>query len=127
MKKTRQGGFLTADMIVAASLLGLIIMVFTVSLVRFSRFNHYQWARQRCTAAALAQLDCLTATASLIDAKELERLWPGVDVSVQRTPAEAPWKGLNRVQVTATTKRTTICLTRYIQAGPAQTAEGGQL
>jgi hypothetical protein len=127
MKRTRQGGFLTADLIVATSLLGLIIMVLTVSLVRFARFNHYQWARQRCTAAALAQLDCLTATASLIDAKELERLWPGVDVAVERTPAEAPWEGLDRVQVTAATKRTTVRLTRYVPAGPVQTAEGGQL
>src|SRR4030042_4955222 len=98
MNRLRQHGFLTTDLLTATALLGLIIVLLAATLSRYSRFNEYQWARQRCTAAAMAQLDCLTATGTPIDAGELKRLWPEVSVSLERAPAQGAWKGLGRGQ-----------------------------
>jgi len=124
-KNMRQRGFLLADFLTATVLLGLIITVLAVSMGGFSKFNHYQWARQRCMAAATAQLDSITATGSAIEEQELQRLWPHVNIVVDRTPAEGPWAGLELVQVTAAAKETRVRLVRYIPLRPA-VAKGGQ-
>jgi type II secretory pathway pseudopilin PulG len=117
-------GFLTAEMLTATVLLGLIIAGLAVSTSGFSKFNQYEWARQRCTAAALAQLESVTAGGILIEPQELRRLWPEVNVSVERTPADTPWNGLELVQVTAASRQVTVRLARYLRPQPA--AKGGQ-
>ncbi len=118
LKKMRRHGLLTAELLVATALLGLIITGLAVSMNGFSMFNGYQWTRQRCTAAAQAQLDSITATGAPIDEQELKRLWPKVEVVVETTPGEAPWDGLELVQVTATAQAgargVAIHLARYI-------------
>jgi type II secretory pathway pseudopilin PulG len=118
LKKMKRHGFLTAELLVATALLGLIITGLAVSMNGFSLFNGYQWTRQRCTAAAQAQLDSITATGAPIDEQELKRLWPKAEVVVETTPGEPPWDGLELVQVTATARagarQVTIRLTRYI-------------
>jgi len=116
-------GFLTAEMLTATVLLGLIIAGLAVSTSGLSKFNQYQWARQRCTAAALAQLESVTAGGILIEPQELNRLWPEVNVSVARTPADTPWDGLELVQVTAASRQVTVRLARYLRPQPA--AKGG--
>lgn len=114
----RRHGLLTAELLVATALLGLIITGLAVSMNGFSMFNGYQWTRQRCTAAAQAQLDSIAATGAPIDEQELKRLWPKVEVVVETTPGEAPWDGLELVQVTATAQAgargVAIHLARYI-------------
>ena len=125
MRNVRQTGFMLADFLTATALLGLIITIMAASTSAFSKFNQYQWARQRCTAAALAQLDGITATGSPIEAQELRRLWPQVTVSVDRSPADGPWTGLELVQVTAAAGQTKVRLVRYIRPQPA-VAKGGQ-
>ena len=104
MKKNRirRSGFLLAELVVATALLGMIIAGLAVSMNGFSMVNDCQWARQRCTAAAQAQLDSFAATGRLIEPEELKRLWPGVDVVVDRSPGAGPWEGLELIQVTAT-------------------------
>ena len=124
-KNKRQKGFLLADFLTATVLLGLLIVVLAVSMGGFTKFNSYQWARQRCLAAATAQLDSITATGSAIGEQELQRLWPHLNVVVDRAPAEGPWAGLELVQVTAATKETKVRLARYIPRHPA-VAKGGQ-
>jgi type II secretory pathway pseudopilin PulG len=124
-KNMRQRGFLLADFLTAIVLLGLMVTVLTVSMGGFSKFNSYQWARQRCMAAATAQLDSITATGSAIDEPELQRLWPHVNVVVARSAADGPWAGLELVQVTAAAKETKVRLARYIPLRPA-VAKGGQ-
>ncbi len=118
LKKMRRHGFLTAELLVATALLGLIITGLAVSMNGFSMFNGYQWTRQRCTAAAQAQLDSIAATGAPIDEQELKRLWSEVEVVVETTPGGPPWDGLELVQVTATAqagaREVTIHLTRYI-------------
>lgn len=125
MNRTRQHGFLTAELLTGTALLGVIIVGLAVILNGFAKSNHYQWSRQRCTAAAQAQLDSITATGAPVDPQELQRLWPNVTVAVERTPAGAPWDGLELVQVTATTRQVTIRLARYMPPAPTTVAKGG--
>jgi len=125
MKNMRYKGIFLADFLVSIVLLGVIITILAASVNSFSKFNQYQWARQRCIAAATAQLDSITATGSIIEEQEIERLWPHVSVAVDRSAASGPWDGLERVQVTAAAREVKVSLTRYIQPRPA-VAKGGQ-
>jgi type II secretory pathway pseudopilin PulG len=146
MKKnrTRCGGFLWAELAVAMTLLGVVLTGLAVSLHGFSLVNNCQWARQRCTAAAQAQIDSLVATGRPIEEQELRRLWPRVEVRVDPSPGAGPWDGLGLLQVTATTRagprKITVHLARYVErasslatpgrAGthdlPSVVADGGQ-
>ena len=125
MKDTRQRGFIMADFLTATAILGLIITLLAVSAGGFAKFNQYQWMRQRCLAAATAQLDSITATGLPIDAQEVERLWPQVSVSVNRSLASGPWVGLELVQVAAAAGQVKVRLVRYVQPRPA-IVKGGQ-
>ncbi len=125
MRSTRYKGIFLADFLTSIVLLGLIIMILAAATNGFSKFNQYQWARQRCVAAATAQLDSITATGSLIEEQELQRLWPFVSVTVDRSHVQGRWEGLELVQVVAATKEVKVRLARYIQAQPAA-AKGGQ-
>jgi hypothetical protein len=125
MRNTRYKGFILADFLTAATLLGLIITLLAVSVGGFSKFNQYQWARQRCLTAATAQLDSITATSSPIEEQELQRLWPQVSVTVDRAAADGPWTGLELVQVTAAARQVKVRLARYIAPRPAA-AKGGR-
>lgn len=123
------GGFLLTELMVATALLGMIITGLAVSLNGFSMVNDSQWARQRCTAAAEAQLDSVTATGRPIEPPELQRLWPGVKVMVHRSAGATPWDGLELVQVAASAqagpRKVTVHLARYLRRDAAAT-EGGQ-
>jgi len=116
--RTRQKGVFTAELIVGMALLSLAIVGLTVSIQGISMFNRYEWTRQRCTAAAEAQMDSVVAVGRLIDEAELKRLWPDVDVTAERTPGAGPWEGLERLRVTATGKAgrraVVIGLERYL-------------
>jgi type II secretory pathway pseudopilin PulG len=125
MRNVRQKGFIMADFLTATAILGLIIVLLATATSSFSRFNEYQWTRQRCLAAATAQLDSITATGSPIEAQDLERLWPQVKVSVSRSSAGGPWAGLELVQVTAAAGQVKVRLVRYVQPQRA-IAKGGQ-
>ena len=125
--RIRGRGFLLAELMVATALLGLIITCLAVSMNGFALVNDCQWARQRCAAAAEAQLDSVTATGRLIEPQEIKRLWPGVDISVGRSAGAMPWDGLELIQVTATAqagpRKITVRLARYV--GRASSLAGG--
>jgi type II secretory pathway pseudopilin PulG len=127
--RTGYGGFLWAEMVVAMALLGVVLTGLAASMHGFSLVNDCQWARQRCTAAAQAQIDSLVATGRQIEPQELQRLWPRVEVRVDRAPGAGPWEGLELLQVTATVhagpRKVTAHLARYLRRGSAP-AEGGQ-
>ena len=119
-KDSMAGGFLPRRSSIGTStaLLGLIMAGLAVSMNGFSMVNDSQWTRQRCTAAAEAQLESVAATGRQIEPEELKRLWPGVDVSVDRSAGAAPWEDLDLVQVTATAqagpRKITVHLARYV-------------
>ena len=117
--KTREsGGFLLADLIVGIALFGVLLTGLGVSVAGFSGFNRYQWTRQQCTAAAIAQLESMTATGAPIDSEDAGRLWPRVTVSLDRTPGEGQWAGLERINVKASAqagpRTVTVELARYV-------------
>jgi len=118
-KRGKQKGFITAELITAIAVLGVIIVGLTASLSAFSLFNDYQWARQRCIAAAQAQLDSITATGRPVEPEKMARLWGAVEVSVSKKPGEAQWEGLELIEITAAAqagpRRVTVHLARYIR------------
>ena len=126
----RQKGFVTAEVLTAVGVLGILIAGLAVSLRGFSTFNELQWARQRCTAAAEAQLDSITATGKPLGPQACKHTWPNVDVSLRREPGQDQWGGLELIQVTAAaragSRTVTVHLARYVRSG-ADVAEGGPL
>jgi hypothetical protein len=107
-----------AELAVATGLLALLITGMAVSLGGFAAFNRYEWTRQRCTAAARAQLDSLVATGRPIEPQALKRLWPEAEVAVNVKPGAPPWEGLKLVEVTATApagaRLVKVRLVRYV-------------
>lgn len=119
-------GFVAAEVIVSMSLLGLLVIGMAVSMHGFSMFNRLQWARQRCIAAAQAQLDSLAITGQSLSEQDVERLWPKVSLTTDRSQGSGQWAGLELLAVTAAAqagpREVTIRMTRYVE--PAQLAEG---
>ena len=117
--RTKRPGFIMAELIVGTALLGLALGALAVSLQGVSMFNDVQWMRQRCVAAAEAQLDSLATFGAAIDEAEIKRLWPGVEVEADRTPGDPPWNGLELLRVTATGwaggRRVAVQLDRYVR------------
>ncbi len=117
-ERIRIRGFVLAELAVSISLLGLILAGLAVSMQGFAKLNHYQWTRQRCVAAAEAQLDSLTATGRPIDDAQLKRLWPEVNVVMDPEAGAGVWEGLTLVRITATgrtgAREVTVRLERYV-------------
>jgi len=113
-----------AELIVAFTLLGVIVVGLAVSIHGFGMFNRYEWARQRCLAAAQAQLDSVAVRQVSIDADTCARLWPGVTVAVEQQPGAGQWAGLQLIEVTATAqagpRKATVQLARYVESRPGE-------
>ncbi|MHC4155880.1 MAG: type II secretion system protein [Planctomycetota bacterium] len=101
---TKYRGFFITEMVVALTILGILTIGMALSLYGFSRFNHYQLVRQRCTAAAQAQLDSLMVTGEPVSQQDFNRLWPGLVVSIEKLDGTAQWAGMQLVTVTTTGK-----------------------
>lgn len=126
-KSTIARGFLLTELIVAMSVVGLLLGGLIFSLYGFAKFNRYQLIRQQCIAAAQAQLDSIAVTGRPIPDKELSRLWPGLTVTLKQTPGGGQWRGMQRLDVTASGKsartQVNIRLSRYL-LGEESPAEG---
>ena len=111
-------GLLLVELAVSLPLLAVIFILLTASLEGLRRFNHYQLTRQRCTAAAQAQLDSIAVTGKAIGQEDLERLWPGVSISIERSEGASQWEGLKLIRATAGAKSFStdveVVLNRYI-------------
>ncbi len=120
-KNGKKGGFMLTEMIVAATLLGILLVGLALSLHGFARFNRYQLVRQRCIAAAQAELDSITATGTPIRNEDFKRLWPKLTVSIQSSPGTGQWQGLKLIEVTANgksfRKEVKVQLSRYVLGG----------
>jgi len=97
----KRAGFLASELTVALSVLAVLLICFAMSLHGFAKFNRYQLIRQRCIAAAQAQLDSITATGKPIVQDDLKRLWPTLNVSIERSAATGQWQGMELIEVTA--------------------------
>jgi type II secretory pathway pseudopilin PulG len=114
----KQRGFSIAELIVAMTFLGTLLVVFAVSLDSFARFNRYQLVRQRCIAAAQAELDSISITGKPLLERDFQRLWPGLSVSIKRVEGAGQWQGLELAEVTTSGKsfrhKVQINLSRYV-------------
>lgn len=118
-KNGKYSGFLMSEIVVALAILGILLVGLGLSLHGFAKFNRYQLVRQRCIAAAQAELDSITATGKPIAAADFKRLWPKLGVSIEKSPGAGQWQGLELVEVTANgksfRKEVVIRLSRYIR------------
>ena len=116
--RKRCSGFMLAELIVALTILGVILVGLAVSLDGFAMFNHYQLVRQRCVAAAQAQLDSINATGRQISEEAFGKLWPKLAFSVEKRPGEGQWVGSSLVRVTvsgpSTNHKARVTLSRYV-------------
>jgi len=117
-KYERYRGVWLAEMIVALSVLGILLVLFALSLDAYARFNRYQLVRQQCISAAQAQLDSFTAVGKGIPTEEFNRLWPNLDVSVDRSAGTGQWEQMEMIEVTTSGKsyrnKVEIKLSRYV-------------
>lgn len=118
VENKKYGGFLFTDLVVGLSVLGILLTGLALSLHGFAKFNHYQLLRQRCTAAAQAELDSIATMGRPIPDESLKRLWPKVSVSIQQSEGAGQWEGMKLVKVTASgksfRKELKVQLSRYI-------------
>ena len=117
-KKKRYDGFLLAEVTVALTVTGILLVGFALSLHAFATFNRYQLVRQRCIAASQAELDSIAATGTPISAEDFERLWPMLSVSIKKSTGTGQWDGMELVEVTTKGKsfrnEVKVRLSRYI-------------
>lgn len=118
-KNGKHGGFVLTEIAVAMTILGILLACLAFSLHGFAKFNSYQLVRQRCIAAAQAELDCITATGRQIPDEDFSRLWPKLSVSVRKAAGTGQWQGMDLVEATATgksfRKEVQIQLSRYVR------------
>jgi len=118
VENKKYSGFLFTDLVVGLAVLGILLTGLALSLHGFAKFNHYQLLRQRCTAAAQAELDSIAITGGPIPDEALKRLWPKVSVSIQQSEGAGQWEGMKLVKVTAGgksfRKQVKVRLSRYI-------------
>jgi prepilin-type N-terminal cleavage/methylation domain-containing protein len=119
-RNSKQHAFLLTELIVALTVLGILMTGFALSLHAFAQFNSYQLVRQRCIAAAQAELDSMTATGKPVPGEDFERLWPGLTVSIDESPGVGQWQGMKLVQATTSGKsfrnKVQVRLRRYISS-----------
>lgn len=117
-KNKRHSGFLLTEMTVSMTLLAMLLAGLALSLHGVAKFNHYQLVRQKCIAAAQAQLESIAATGGLISDENLAGLWSNISVSTDRSPGDGQWSSMELVEVTALgksfRKEVKIRLSRYL-------------
>lgn len=111
-------GFLLTELAVSLTVLAILLACLTLSLDGFRRFNHYQLVRQRCTAAAQAELDSIAVTGESISSEDFKRLWPELSVSIEKSDGSGQWEGMKLVKVKtkarSLNKDVEVELSRYI-------------
>jgi len=116
--KSKYGGFLFVEITVSLTVIAMLLAGVAFSLNGIAKFNHYQLVRQQCIAAAQAELDSLTATGKPISDEDFSRIWPGLNVSIEKSAGQGQWKGTQLVTVVTSGKYlrkiVTIELSRYI-------------
>ena len=118
VKTAKNNGWALTELIVSIGILVIIMGGLYTSMNTCRVFNKYQLLRQRCVAAAQAQLESIAATGEKISDKDNERLWPDVKISVKQKNGSGDWQGLRLTTVTARNvrlnKTVSIELSRYL-------------
>lgn len=101
-RENRHNGYLLTELMVAMAVLVVILACMAMSLKTFKKINQYQLTRQRCIAAAQAQLDCIAVTGQPISDGDFKRLWPKMNIEIVQTAGKEQWQGLELIKVKAT-------------------------
>lgn len=101
LQKSIKPCFLTAELTVSLAVLAMLLAGLAFSLNSFSRFNRYQFARQRCIASAQAQLDSIAATGHPVEQNLCGELWPRINISILKAAGRGQWEGFELVEVTS--------------------------
>ena len=103
---------------ISITLLAIITAAIATLIHSFARLNHRQMARQKCLAAAAAQLDSYTINDKPLDKKTIQHLWPKLTVDTAITTGTDQWQNLTLITVTTKAETqygpVTLKLTRYI-------------
>jgi len=99
--KIKYAGFTMAEVVIALVVLGMVVSGLALSLRTFAKLNRCQWMRQRCIAAAQAQLDSIAVTGEAIRDEDFRQLWPNLSFSIEESAGAGQWEGMKLVQVTA--------------------------
>ena len=114
----KNNGWIIVEIIAALSVLAVIMVCLSLSARTFGRLNSVQLQRQQCLSAAQAQLDSIAITGERIGKDDLDRLWDGVEISVDEEEGKNEWEGLKLVKVTAVgmarEREVKVELSRYI-------------
>ena len=120
VKKMKNKGFILSELAISLAILGILLTCLALLLNGFRKSNHYQLTRQRCTAAAQAQLDSIAVSGRAIDEEDFERLWPKLSVSIEKTDGSGQWKEMKLIKVKTKAKSYTrdveVELSRYVLA-----------
>lgn len=120
MKQSKENGWIIIEVITALGVLGVIMVCLSLSARTFGRLNEIQLQKQQCLSAAQAQLDSIAITGERIGQEDLNRLWNGVEISVEEEEGRDQWAGLKLIKVQATgmvkEREVKIELSRYIAA-----------
>jgi hypothetical protein len=128
-ERVRYRGLMMTELIVSLTVLGMLMVTFTISLDGFRRLNLYHFTKQRCVSAAQATLDSIAVTGKAIDEADANRLWPGVIIKIDESEGTGQWKGLKLIHVTAGSaalnKKVEVCLARYFSKGDIAISKAG--
>lgn len=110
-------GFMLTELIVSLSGLGILMAMLAVTLFWAGRCHHLLFLRQKCIAAAQAQIESICTRGLPIEPNKATALWPDVELQTQILPGLDQWQGLGLIQATASIRsgRTVvqISLARY--------------
>ena len=116
--RNSQPGWILIELLIAVGILAVLMVAMGPIQSQLKMFNSMQWTRGRCITASQGQLDSIAATGSPIADKDIQRLWPGIQVQIQLSPGQGDWQGLTLLSVTAIGKShgkdVKVELARYI-------------
>lgn len=119
MNRHRQTGWITIELTVAICVLAAILAALGSMLYSSGTYNRILWARRQCIVAGQAQLDCIAKTGKPIPAADIERLWPGVQCTLETEPGTGPWESLRLVRIQVRTqvrnKTVEVLCSRYLR------------
>jgi len=117
-KNWRCSGFFLTEMIISLTLLAALLAGLALSLYGIAKFNHYHWVRQKCIAAAQAQIESISVTGEEISDDDIADLWANIRVSSEKSPGTGQWASMELLEVTAVgrsfRKEIKIRLSRYL-------------
>ena len=99
-KYKKNNGWLMTETAVVLFLTAVFSIALISAMATFRKLNYNLLKKQQCLAAGRAQLESVIATGQTIDDEDFKRLWPDVEVAVDRQGGQGDWTGLDLCIVT---------------------------